>query len=126
MDNIHSMEIDGDVLTVNLDETHSMSFENYQGLKYIKNGNGTLYNFIDAGKVRITDPVYPDGTKKNKTVKGTIYSDTIDARGSSLYDKNGLITDNSKKGFTIDGRTGNDTIYGSIYSDVIKYRPKKC
>lgn len=69
LDYIYSMEIDGDVLTVKLDATHSMSFENYQGLKYIKNGNGTLYNFIDAGKVQITDPVYPEGTKKNKNSK---------------------------------------------------------
>ncbi len=111
--NLNEMCIEGDKLIVKLDSDKKITIKNYQSLKYLKNGNGDLFDFIEAGTVKNKNEITFNSKKLSAT--GTIYSDTIQA-STYAYTPKGK----SKKGLTIDGGKGNDSISGTDYNDVIK------
>lgn len=111
--NLGEMCIEGDKLIVKLDSNQKIMIKNYKSLKYLKNADGNLFDFIEEGTVANKNEITFNSKKLSAT--GTVYSDTIAA---SLFGYTPKGT--SKKGLTIDGGKGNDSISGTDYNDVIK------
>ncbi len=111
--NLNEMYIEGDKLIVKLTSSQKITIKNYQSLKYLKNEDDNLFDFIEAGTVKNKNEI--TFNSRNLSATGTIYSDTITASNYPYTPKG-----NSKKGLTIDGGKGNDSISGTDYNDVIK------
>ena len=114
---------------------HTLTVENYQGIKYIKTdfqqinkkkSTFNLYDLITNGKIDNYSNPITDVNAKKLTIASTIYNDLIDASGVNGTltktigkGKNKQIVDKTSNdaGIKINGGLGDDIITGTMYSD---------